>query len=84
MFVLVFLLQLLGCSGMVMFQEIAGNNTDSALATAIAVGEGVSYFVIIIAATSWIGVEGVAMLYDLYKREVEKGLRKELNDEPEL
>ena len=57
---------------MVIYQEIAGNTSDSALETAIAVGAGVSYFVIIITATSWIAVEGVAMLYDLYKREVER------------
>ena len=57
---------------MVIYQEIAGDRTDAALETAIAVGEGFSYFVIIIIATSWIAVEGVAMLYDLYKREVEQ------------
>ena len=57
---------------MVIYQEIAGDTTDTALETAIAVGEGFSYFVIIIIATSWIAVEGVAMLYDLYKREVEQ------------
>ena len=67
-----FVLQFLGCLGMVIFQEIAGNTTDSALETAIAVGEGVPYFVIIIIATSWIAVEGVAMMYDQYKREVER------------
>ena len=71
-FVLLFVLQFLGCLGMVVYQEIAGNISDTALETAIAVGEGVSYFVIIIIATSWIAVEGVAMLYDLYKREVER------------
>ena len=71
-FVLLFVLQFLGCLGMVIFQEVAGNTTDTALETAIAVGVGVSYFVIIIIATSWIAVEGVAMLYDLYKREVER------------
>ena len=71
-FVLLFVLQFLVCLGMVIYQEIAGNTSDSALETAIAVGAGVSYFVIIITATSWIAVEGVAMLYDLYKREVER------------
>lgn len=71
-FVLLFVLQFLGCLGMIIYQEIAGNTSDTALETAIAVGEGMSYFVIIIIATSWIAVEGVAMLYDLYKREVER------------
>ena len=75
-FVLLFVLQFLGCLGMIIYQEIAGNTSDTALETAIAVGEGMSYFVIIIIATSWIAVEGVAMLYDLYKREVERKAEK--------
>ncbi len=58
--------------GIVTYQEIVSNTSDTALETSIAVGEGFSYFVIIIIATSWIAVEGVAMLYDLYKREVEQ------------
>ena len=58
--------------GIVTYQEIVGNTTDTALETAIAVGKGFEPFVIIIIATSVITVEGVAMLYDLYKREVER------------
>ena len=71
-FVFLFILQSLGCMGIVTYQEIVGNTTDTALETAIAVGKGFSPFVIIIIATSVITVEGVAMLYDLYKREVER------------
>ncbi len=76
-FILLFVLQFLGCLGLVIYQEIAGNTTDSALETALAIGKGFSPFVIIIIATSVIIVEGVAMLYDLYKREVEERHRKE-------
>ena len=71
-FVVLFVLQFLGCLGMVVYQEIVGSTADSALETAIAVGVEFSQFVIIIIATSVIAVEGVAMLYDLYKREVER------------
>ena len=71
-FVFLFILQSLGCMGIVTYQEIVGNTTDTALETAIAVGKGFEPFVIIIIATSVITVEGVAMLYDLYKREVER------------
>ena len=71
-FVFLFILQSLGCMGIVTYQEIVGNTTDTALETAIVVGKGFEPFVIIIIATSVITVEGVAMLYDLYKREVER------------
>ena len=57
---------------MVIYQEVVGNTSDSALETALAIGKGFSPFVIIIIATSVIAVEGAAMLYDLYKREVEE------------
>ena len=69
---LLFVLQSLGCMVIVTYQEIVGNTTDTALETAIAVGKGFEPFVIIITATSIIAVEGAAMLYDWYKREVEE------------
>ena len=68
---LLFVLQSLGCMGIVTYQEIVSNTTDTALETAIAVGKGFEPFVIIITTTSIIAVEGAAMLYDWYKREVE-------------
>ena len=71
-FFTIFVLQFLGVLGMVIYQETVGNTTDTALETAIAVGEEFAPFVIIILATSVIMVEGAAMLYDLYKREVEQ------------
>ena len=71
-FILLFVLQFLGTLGLVIYQEVVGNTSDSALETALAIGKGFSPFVIIIIATSVIAVEGVAMLYDLYKREVEE------------
>ena len=80
-FILLFVLQFLGCLGLVIYQEIAGNTTDSALETALAIGKGFSPFVIIIIATSVIAVEGVAMLYDLYKREVEERTNRRNKEE---
>ena len=71
-FILLFVLQFLGTLGLVIYQEVVGNTSDSALETALAIGKGFSPFVIIIIATTVITVEGVAMLYDLYKREVEE------------
>ena len=71
-FILLFVLQFLGTLGLVIYQEVVGNTSDSALETALAIGKGFSPFVIIITATTVITVEGVAMLYDLYKREVEE------------
>ncbi len=71
-FILLFLLQFLFCLSLVVYHEIAGNTTDSAIETVLAIGKGFSPFVIIITATTVITVEGVAMLYDLYKREVEE------------
>ena len=67
--------------GFVTYQEIVGNTTDTALETAIAVGKGFEPFVIIITATSVIAVEGVAMLYDWYKREVERRTTRRNNEE---
>ena len=69
--------------GIVTYQEIVGNTTDTALETAIAVGKGFEPFVIIIIATSVITVEGVAMLYDLYKREVERRTARRTWEEAE-
>ena len=82
-FVFLFILQSLGCMGIVTYQEIVGNTTDTALETAIAVGKGFEPFVIIIIATSVITVEGVAMLYDLYKREVERRTARRTWEEAE-
>ena len=66
---------------MVIYQEVVGNTSDSALETALAIGKGFSPFVIIIIATTVITVEGVAMLYDLYKREVEERISRRNKEE---
>ena len=71
-FFIVFVLQFLGCLGLVVYQEVVDNTTDTALETAIAVGEGLAPFVIINIVMTVVIVEGAAMLYDLYKREVER------------
>ncbi len=80
-FILLFVLQFLGTLGLVIYQEVVGNTSDSALETALAIGKGFSPFVIIITATTVITVEGVAMLYDLYKREVEERISRRNKEE---
>ena len=80
-FFIVFVLQFLGCLGLVVYQEVVDNTTDTALETAIAVGEGLAPFVIINIVMTVVIVEGVAMLYDLYKREVKERTRRETTEE---
>ncbi len=80
-FVIVFVLQFLGTLGMVIYQEVGANVSDTALETAIAVGEGQAPFVFIIVVTTVIIVEGSAMLYDWYKREVKERAVKQTWEE---
>ena len=80
-FFIVYVLQFLGTLGMVIYQEVGANVADSALETAIAVGKGQSPFVFIIVVTTVIIVEGSAMLYDLYKREVEERTERRTREE---
>ena len=82
-FVIVFVLQFLGTLGMVIYQEVVGNISDTALETAIAVGHGQSLFVLPIIATTVILVEGSAMLYDWYKREVKERTARQTWEEAE-
>ena len=80
-FFIVYVLQFLGTLGMVIYQEVVANVADTALETAIAVGKGQSPFVFIIVVTTVIIVEGSAMLYDLYKREVEERTKRRTRKE---
>ena len=80
-FFIVYVLQFLGTLGIVIYQEVAANVSDTALETAIAVGKGQSPFVFIIVVTTVIIVEGSAMLYDWYKREVQERTRRETTEE---
>ena len=80
-FFIVFVLQFLGCLGLVVYQEVVDNTADTALETAIAVGEGLAPFVIINIVMTVVIVEGAAMLYDLYKREVKERSIRETWDE---
>ena len=80
-FFIVFVLQFLGCLGLVVYQEVVDNTGDTALETAIAVGEGLAPFVIINIVMTVVIVEGAAMLYDLYKREVKERTKKETTEE---
>ena len=75
-FFILFVLQFLGTLGLSIYQEAVGYTEDTAIETALAVGERESVFMLIIIATSVIAVEGTAMLYDLYKREVEERTKR--------
>ena len=73
-YLLLFSVQMLVCLGLLTWYEVSYQTGDGVLATVIAIGQGMSAFVVVVTATTVVIVEGSAMLAERYlKRRYEAG-----------
>ena len=73
-YLIVFAIQVLGCLGMVMAYEVGYQTDDSVLETAIAIGENLSYFVVVSVPVTYVIMEAGRMIAEKFlQRERAKG-----------
>ncbi len=73
-YLIVFAIQVLGCLGMIMAYEVGYQTDDSVLETAIAIGEKLSYFVVVSVPVTYVIMEAGRMIAEKFlQRERAKG-----------